>query len=70
MQSFEVIKSPNQKSEDPIDTPHTSTAGTPSQHFFIDLFQYAAGDGNKKMALALSFLLILAQRAPLSTEIH
>ena len=47
MQSFKLIKSPNQKSEDPNDTSHTSRAGMPGQHFFIELFQYAVGDTNK-----------------------
>ena len=42
MQPFKLIKSPNQESEDPNDTPHTSRAGMPGQHFFIELFQLAA----------------------------
>ena len=55
MQSFKLIKSPNPESEDPNDPPHTSRAEMPGQHFFIELFQYAVGDTNKKIALALSF---------------
>ena len=55
MQSFKLNQSPNQESEDPNDTPHTSRAGMPSQHFLIELFQYAVGDTIKNNGLALSF---------------
>ena len=57
MQSFKLIKSPNQESEDPNDTPHTSRAGMSGQHFFIELFQYAIGDTNKKYGLNTQFLI-------------
>ena len=55
MQSFTLIKSPNQESEDPNDTPHTSRAGMPGQHFFIELFQYAVGDTNKNNGFSTQF---------------
>ena len=70
MQSFKLIKSPNQEIEDPIDPPHIPTAVMPGQNFFNELFQDAVGNTNKKMALALSFLLILVQRTQLSIAIH
>ena len=57
MQSFKLIKPPNQGSEDPIDTPHTSRAEMPGQHFFIELFQYAVGDTNKNNGLSTQFLI-------------
>ena len=57
MQSFKLIKSPNQESEDPNDIPHTSRAGMPGQHFFIELFQYAVGDTNKNNGLSTQFLI-------------
>ena len=57
MQSFKLIKSPNQESEDPNDSPHTSRAGMPGQHFFIELFQYAVGDTNKNNGLSTQFLI-------------
>ena len=56
MQSFQIIKAPNQGSEDPNDTPHTSRAGIPGQHFSIDLFQYAVGDTIKSFGLSTQFL--------------
>ena len=55
MQSFKLIKSPNQEKEDPINTPDTSRAGMRGQHFLIELFQYASEAQIKIMALALSF---------------
>ena len=57
MQSFKLIKSPNQESEDPNDTPHTSGAGMPGQHFSIELFQYAVLDTNKNNGLSTQFLI-------------
>ena len=57
MQSFKLIKSPNQESEDRNDTPHTSRAGTPGQHFLIEVFQYAVGDTNKNNGLSTQFLI-------------
>ena len=57
MQSFKLIKSPNQENEDPNDIPHTSRAGMPGQHFFIELFQYAVGDTNKNNGLSTQFLI-------------
>ena len=57
MQSFKLTKSPNQESEDPKDTPHTSRAGMPGQHFFIELFQYAVGHTNKNNGLSTQFLI-------------
>ena len=57
MQSFKLIKSPNPESEDPNDIPHTSRAGMPGQHFFIELFQYAVGDTNKNNGLSTQFLI-------------
>ena len=57
MQSFKLIKSPNQESEDPNDFPHTSRAGMPGQHFFIESFQYAVGDTNKNNGLSTQFLI-------------
>ena len=57
MQSFKLIKSPNQEREDPNDIPHTSRAGMPGQHFFIELFQYAVGDTNKNNGLSSQFLI-------------
>ena len=56
MQSFKLIKTTNQESEDPNDTPHTSGAATPGQHFFIEPFQYAVGDTNKNNGLSTEFL--------------
>ena len=56
MQSFKLIKSPNQESEDPNDTPHTSGAGMPGQHF-IELFQYAVGDTNENNGISIQFLI-------------
>ena len=57
MQSFKLIKSPNQESEDPNDTPHTSGAGMPGQHFLIELFQYPVGDTQKNNGLSTQFLI-------------
>ena len=57
MQSFKLIKSPNQENEDPNDTPHTSRAGMPGQHFLIELFQYAVGDTKKNIGLSTQFLI-------------
>ena len=57
MQSFKLIKSPNQGNEDPIDTLHTSRAGMPGEHFFIGIFQYAVGDTNQKNGLSTQFLI-------------
>ena len=57
MQSFKLIKSPNQESEDPNDIPHTSRAGMPAQQFFIELFQYAVGDTKKNIGLNTQFLI-------------
>ena len=56
MQSSKLIKSLNHESEDPNDTPHTSRAGMPYQHFFIELFQYAVGDTNINIGLSNQFL--------------
>ena len=64
MQSFKLIKSPNQESADPNDTPHTSRAGMPGQHFFIELFQYTIGDTNENNGLSTQFLI--ATGAPCS----
>ena len=57
MQSFKLIKSSNQESEDPNDIPHKSRAGTPGQHFFIELFQYAVGNTNKNNGHSTQFLI-------------
>ena len=57
MQSFKLIKSPNQESEDPNDTTHTSRAGMTGQHFFIEIFQYAVGDTNKSNGFSTQFLI-------------
>ena len=57
MQSFKLHKSPNQESEDPNDTPHTSRAAMPGQHFFTELFQYAVGDTIKNIGLSTQFLI-------------
>ena len=70
MQSFKLIKSPNQESEEPNDSPHTSGAGMPGQHFLLNFSNTPSETQIKIMASALSFLLILAQRGPLSTVIH
>ena len=56
MQSFKLIKSPKQESEDPNDTPHTSRAGMPGEQIFIEIFQYAVGDTNKNNVLSTQFL--------------
>ena len=56
MESFKLIKSQNQESEDPIDTPHTSRAGLPGQHFFIEIFQYAGRD-KKNIGLSSQFFI-------------
>ena len=48
MQSFKLIISPNQESEETNEKPHTYGDGMSGQHFFIELFQYAVGDTNKK----------------------
>ena len=55
MQSLKLIKSLNQASEDPNDTPHTARAGMPGQHFLIELLQYAVGDTNKNNGLSTQF---------------
>ena len=55
MQSFKLIKSPNQQSEDPKNTTHISRAGLPGEHFFIALFQYAVGDTNKNNGFTTQF---------------
>ena len=70
MQSFKLIESPIQVSEEPNDTPNTFRAGIAGQHFLLEIFQNSVGDKYIKLALALSFLLTLAIRAPLSTAIH
>ena len=57
MQSFQLITSPNQESEGPIDTPHTSRAGMLGQPFFIDIFYYAVGDTNRNNGLSTQFLI-------------
>ena len=57
MQSYKLIKSPNQEREDQNDTPHTSRAGMPSQHFPIELFQYAVGNTSKNNGLSTQFLI-------------
>ena len=57
MQSFKLIKSPNQESEDPNDIPPISRAGMPGQHFFIEIFQYAVGDTNKNNGPSTQFLI-------------
>ena len=57
MQPFKLIKSPNHENEDPNDTSHTSRAGMPGQHFFIELFQYAVGDTNKNIGFSTQFLI-------------
>ena len=57
MQSFKLIESPNQKSENPNDIPHTSRAGVSGQHFFNELFQYAVGDTIKNIGLSTQFLI-------------
>ena len=56
MQSLKLIKSPNQESEDPKDT-HTSRARNLSQHFFIEIFQYAVGDTYKNNDLSTQFMM-------------
>ena len=55
MQSFTLIKSPNQESEDPKDNPHTSRAGMPGQHFLLKYSNTPSEKQIKIMALALSF---------------
>ena len=57
MQSFKLMKSRNQESEDPNDIPHTSRAGMPGQHIFIQLFQDSVGDTNKNTGLSTQFLI-------------
>ena len=57
MQSFTLVNSQNQKSEDPNGTPPTFRAGFPSQHFSIELYQYAVGDTNKNIRLSNQFLI-------------
>ena len=57
MQSFELIKSPNQENEESNDTPHPSRAGMPDLQFFIELFQYAVGDTNKNNSHNTQFLI-------------
>ena len=57
MQSFKLIKSPNQESEDPNDTPHKSRAGCPANIFCIELFLYTVGDTNKNNGLNTQFLI-------------
>ena len=47
MQSFKLIKSPNQESEEPTGIPRTSRTGMPGQHFLIEFFQLAVGDTKK-----------------------
>ena len=56
MQSFKPIKYLNQESDESIETPQTSRAGMPGQHFFIQLFQYAVVDTIKNDGLSTQFL--------------
>ena len=57
MQFLKLIKAPEQESEEPNDTPHTSRAGMPGQHFLIESFQYAVGDTNKNNDLSTQSLI-------------
>ena len=57
MQSFKLIKSLNQESEEPNDTPHTFRAGMLGQLFFIELFQYAVGDTYQNNRLGTQMLV-------------
>ena len=57
MQSFKLIKFPNQESENPNSTPHTSRAGLPGHQFFIEIFQYAVRDTKKNNGLSTQFLI-------------
>ena len=57
MQSFKLIKSLNQGSEDPNDTLHTSRAAMAGKQFFIDLFQYAVGDTIKNNGFRTQFFI-------------
>ena len=63
MQSFRVIKSPNQESEVSNDTPHTSGAETPSQHFLTEIFQYVVGDTNKNNGPSTQFFVFFVFRS-------
>ena len=56
MQFFKLIKSPNQESEIPNNTPHTSRAGMSGQHFLKELFEYAVCD-TKNNGLSTQFLI-------------
>ena len=57
MQSFKLSKSPNQECEEENDTPQSSRAGMPGQHFLIELFQYAVGDRNENIGLSTQLLI-------------
>ena len=57
MECFKPIRSLNRENEDPNDTPHTSGARMPGQHFLIDLLQYAVGDTNKNHGLSIQFFI-------------
>ena len=57
MQLLKQIKSANRKSEEPDDTPQTSRAGVPGQHFVIEFFQYAVRDTKRKISLSTQFLV-------------
>ena len=57
MQHFKLIKSPNQENEVPNDTPHTSRAGMPGQHFLNEFFRYAVGDTNENNHLSTQLLI-------------
>ena len=57
MQSFTLIRTPNQEGEKQNDTPRKSRAGVPSQHFLIEMFQYAVGDTKKNDGLGTHFLI-------------
>ena len=57
-------------SEEPNDSPHTCKAGWPGQLFLLKFSNTPSATQIKIIALALSFLLVLAYCAPLATVIH
>ena len=57
MQSFKLIKSTNQQSEDPIDTPHTSRAGRPANTFLLNYSNTPSETQIRILVLSTQFLI-------------
>ena len=65
MQPFKQIKEVAESN----DTPHTSRAGTPSQQFLNEIFEYTVGDTNQNIGLSTqSFIDTGATRSIINCE--